>query len=105
MPDFNHPLPISTRPHNLPVQLTSFVDREREIEELTRLLTETRLLTLTGAGGVGKTRLCLEVALHMLDELKDGVWLVELGSLFDPQLVVYKAFSTLGLCEKATKSS
>ncbi|MEA3439427.1 MAG: adenylate/guanylate cyclase domain-containing protein, partial [Chloroflexota bacterium] len=90
--------------NNLPVQLSSFVGREREIEQLTRLLDETRLLTLTGAGGVGKTRLGLEVAAQMLDEFNDGVWLVELGSIYEPQLVVHKVSSTLGCRGEAAKS-
>ena len=82
--------------HNLPVQLTSFVGRQRDIERVGQLLGETRLLTLTGTGGVGKTRLALQVAANLLGEYQDGVWLVELDSVFEPQLVVHKASSTLG---------
>ena len=66
---------------NLPIQLTSFVGRERDIAEIERLLATTRLLTLTGAGGVGKTRLALQVASQVLDQFLDGVWLVEVALL------------------------
>jgi predicted ATPase/DNA-binding SARP family transcriptional activator len=72
---------------NLPAQLTSFVDRERELEELTRLLPETPLLTLTGIGGCGKTRLALEAAGSALPRFREGVHLVELGGLTRPEFV------------------
>ena len=75
------------RTHNLPAPLTSFIGRERELAELARLLPSTRLLTLTGAGGCGKTRLALEVARQMLDGFPDGVWLVDLTPLGEPSLV------------------
>ena len=75
-----------TTPNNLPLQLTSFVGREHEIAEVERLLAGTRLLTLTGSGGAGKTRLALEVAGGLLREFADGVWLVELAPLSDPLL-------------------
>ncbi len=73
--------------NNLPRQLTSFVGREREIAEVKRLLRTTCLLTLTGTGGAGKTRLALQVAWDVLEEYPDGVWLAELASLADPSLV------------------
>ncbi len=72
---------------NLPLQLTSFIGREREIAEIKRLLSVTRLLTLTGSGGCGKTRLALQVAADLLETFNDGVWLVELAPLSDPALV------------------
>jgi predicted ATPase/DNA-binding NarL/FixJ family response regulator len=72
---------------NLPVPLTAFIGREHELATVRRLLTTTRLLTLTGAPGVGKTRLALEVAGGLLVAFTDGVWLVELASLADPDLV------------------
>ena len=75
------------RRHNLPAQLTSFVGRQREIEEIRPLLESTRLLTLTGAGGCGKTRLALQVAAELIDHFRDGVWLVDLAPLSDPALV------------------
>jgi non-specific serine/threonine protein kinase len=72
---------------NLPQQLTSFVGREREVAEAGRLLSQTRLLTLTGPGGCGKTRLAIEVARSLPGEFPDGIWLVELAPLSDPALV------------------
>jgi hypothetical protein len=70
-----------------PAQVTSFVGREREIADVQRLLVTTRLLTLTGSPGVGKTRLGLEIAARLADDYSDGVWLVELAALADPALV------------------
>ena len=72
---------------NLPLQLTSFVGRERETAEVSRLLRTTRLLTLIGTGGCGKTRLSLQLGADLLDAYPDGVWLVELAPLTDPSLV------------------
>ena len=84
---------------NLPAQLTSFIGREGEIAELKDLLTTTRLLTLTGAGGCGKTRLGLKIASDLVEEYADGVWLVELASLSDPALVPQGVAGTLNLSE------
>jgi predicted ATPase/class 3 adenylate cyclase len=78
---------LESIPNNLPVQLTTFVGREREMTEVKRLLASTRLLTLTGMGGSGKTRLSLQVAADLLEQFKDGVWLVEFGAVDDPALV------------------
>ena len=72
---------------NLPLQLTSFIGREREIADVKRLLGTTRLLTLTGTGGCGKTRLALHVAENLLDAFPDGVWFVDLAPLSDPTLI------------------
>jgi AAA ATPase domain len=71
-------------PNNLPLQLTRFVGREPQLEELQGVLGTGRIVTLTGAGGTGKTRLALEVATRSLPEFDDGVWLVELGPLSGP---------------------
>src|SRR5438445_3623441 len=84
---------------NLPLQTTSFIGREREIAEVERLLGTTRLLTLTGTGGCGKTRLALEVASRVLPEYEHGVWLVELAALSDAGLVAQTVASALGLRE------
>ena len=73
--------------HNLPVQLTSFVGRERELAEVHSLLATTHLLTLTGSGGCGKTRLALEVATDLVTRYPEGVWFVDLAPLNDPTLV------------------
>jgi predicted ATPase/class 3 adenylate cyclase len=94
------PLPtLNAIPNNLPVQLTSFIGREREIAEVSKLLTTTRLLALTGSGGSGKTRLSLEVAAEVLDTFKHGAWLVELAPLSDPGLIVNSVAGVLGLSE------
>ena len=89
-------------PHNLPAQLTSFVGREHELAEVKQLLSNTRLLTLTGPGGTGKTRLSLQLAAEVLDtkQFPDGVWLVELAPLADPTLVTQTVASTLGVREQ-----
>jgi predicted ATPase/class 3 adenylate cyclase len=88
-------------PNNLPRQLTSFVGRERAMEEVKRLLRQTRLLTLTGSGGCGKTRLALQVAADVLEPFPDGVWLVELAPLADPALVPQGVAQALGIPEQA----
>ena len=75
--------------HNLPLQLTTFIGRAQEIVDLAHLLTSTRLLTLTGAGGVGKSRLALQVAERVLHRYPQGVWLVNVGPLSDPALVLH----------------
>jgi len=74
-------------PNNLPVQLTSFIGREKEMGEVKRLLGTTHLLTLTGTGGTGKTRLSMQVAADLLDQFPDGVWLVELATIEDTDQV------------------
>ena len=91
------------RADNLPLQLTSFIGREREVAEVQRLLGETRLLTLTGSGGAGKTRLALQAAAELLSEFEDGVWWVELASLTDPALVPQAIGSALGLRDEAKR--
>jgi len=73
--------------HNLPTDLTSFVGRERELSTIAYLLSTTRLLTLTGFGGSGKTRLAVQTASHVADRFRDGVWLVELATITDAALV------------------
>ena len=86
--------------NNLPIQLTSFIGRANEIGEVKRLLFTTPLLTLTGSGGAGKTRLALRVAAEVLPLFEDGVWLVELGSLSEPSLVTQTAASALNVREQ-----
>src|SRR5437870_5422467 len=86
--------------HNLPLQLSSFVGREREIAEVRRLLGGARLLTLTGAGGCGKTRLALRVAADAPAAYPHGVWLVELAPLRDGALVPQAVASAVGVREE-----
>jgi Bacterial transcriptional activator domain len=83
--------------HNLPAQASSFVGRERELTELRGLLTAARLLTLAGPGGVGKTRLALQLAAAVLDRWRHGVWFVDLAPLADPTLVDGKVASVFGV--------
>ena len=90
--------------HNLPEQLTSFVGRDHELAEIERLLASTRLLTLTGAGGCGKTRLALQVAAASLPRFKDGAWLVDLAPLCDANLVTQTVATVLGVREGSTRS-
>ncbi|RSM49044.1 LuxR family transcriptional regulator [Amycolatopsis balhimycina DSM 5908] len=82
---------------NLPAELTSFVGRRHELVEVKRLLSAARLVTLTGAGGVGKTRLALRVAADVRRAFPDGVWLVELADLGDPHLLPSTVATALGL--------
>jgi predicted ATPase/class 3 adenylate cyclase/Tfp pilus assembly protein PilF len=91
-------------PNNLPLQLASFIGREKEIAEIKNLLDRSRLLTLTGSGGCGKTRLSLQVAADVLEQFPDGVWLVELAPLADPALVPQTVASVLNLAEQVGKS-
>jgi len=90
---------LDSLPNNLPRQLTSFIGREKEIEEVRQLLTSSALVTLTGTGGCGKTRLALQVAAEVLEDYPEGVWLVELAALSDPGLVVQTVATALGLRE------
>ena len=91
-------------PNNLPLELSSFVGREKELSEVERLLEHNRLVTLTGSGGCGKTRLALAVAGELAEGFGDGVWLVELASLADPVLVPQALASTLGAREQPGRS-
>jgi predicted ATPase/class 3 adenylate cyclase len=91
---------LEATPNNLPHQVSSFVGREREMAEVKRLLTSVRLLTILGMGGLGKTRLSLQVAADVLDDYADGVWFVDLARLSDPQLVPQAVASTLGVKEE-----
>lgn len=83
--------------HNLPVQLTSFIGREKEIERVEELLQKNRLVTLTGPGGTGKTRLSQQVAADQLECYPDGAWMVELAPVGDPALVVLAAAQAVGM--------
>ena len=82
---------------NLPLQLTSFIGRENEIADVIRLLEKTRLVTLTGPGGTGKTRLSIRVANEVLDRFPDGVWIVELAPILDPMLIPRTTAIAIGL--------
>jgi predicted ATPase/class 3 adenylate cyclase len=87
--------------HNLPAQLTSFIGRESELDEAKAMLAGSRLLTITGIGGAGKTRLAVQLAADTIDDFEDGVWLVELDAVSSPDLVPQVVASALGLEEAA----
>ena len=93
-----------TRRHNLPAELTTFVGRSRELEELRQLLETSRLLTLTGSGGVGKTRLALRLAQGVATEFTHGVWMVDLGTLSGPEFIPDTIATAMGLREHAHQS-
>jgi predicted ATPase/class 3 adenylate cyclase len=101
--DFPPPRSIDARPNNLPTQLTSFVGRDREVVEAADLLARTRLLTFTGPGGTGKTRLSLQVAATTADAFPDGVWFVALESVRDPELVAPTILRTLGVADSQAR--
>ena len=90
---------------NLPVQLTSFVGRDAQLTQLRELLTQNRLVTLTGAGGVGKTRLAIQVAAGMAGDFSDGVWSVDLAPITDPELVAVTVARALGLPDQPGRST
>jgi predicted ATPase len=97
-----HPSSASS-PNNLPSQISSFVGREKELAEVKRMLENTRLLTLMGSGGCGKTRLALAAG-ELVNGFEDGVWMVELASLADPALVPRAVALVLGVRERPTQS-
>lgn len=88
---------LNSIPNNLPIQLTSFIGRENEIHEIKHLVEHNRLVTLTGSGGVGKTRHSLQVGAEVLDAFANGVWLVEFASVSDPGLVAHAVATALGM--------
>lgn len=92
---------LEVLPNNLPAQVTTFVGRSREMAEVKRLLDTTRMLTLTGPGGTGKTRLSLQVAAEVLDRFPHGVWLVEFATISDPVLVPETIANAVDVREEA----
>ncbi len=98
-PEFPPLRSLDVTPNNLPVQLTSFIGRSEELLQLSKLIADTRLLTVTGAGGCGKTRLALHAAADAIDAFPDGVWFVDLSRIADPALVGATLGSVLGLKE------
>jgi predicted ATPase/class 3 adenylate cyclase len=95
--DFPSLQSLKTIPNNLPVQLTTFIGREKEMAEIKQALTEHRLVTLTGSGGAGKSRLSLQVATDLLDRFSNGIWLVELAPLAEPDLIPQTILSAAGI--------
>jgi predicted ATPase/class 3 adenylate cyclase len=95
---------LEATPNNLPQQLTSFIGREREVEEAKELLKSARLLTLLGMGGLGKTRLSLQVGADVMDAYPDGVWFVDLAPIRDDTLVASETAKVLGVQEEPGRS-
>ena len=106
------PPPLASEPagtlrpgrHNLPAELTSFIGREREQDEIKDTLAKSRLLTLSGIGGIGKTRLSLQIAAALANEYPDGVWFVELAPITEAGLVRHAVASVLGIKDEAARS-
>ena len=88
------------RQTNIPVSDTTFIGRKNEIEKIRAMFSEIRLLTLTGAGGTGKTRLAIEIVKDLIDEFENGIWFIELSSISDPELIVKEISSILNLKEE-----
>jgi predicted ATPase/DNA-binding CsgD family transcriptional regulator len=95
---------VDSLAHNLPLQVNRFIGREREMTAVSDLLMTTRLLTLTGAGGSGKTRLALQFATGLQEEFEQGVWWVELAALSDPLLVPQAVASVVGVPERVGRT-
>ncbi|MDP9484058.1 MAG: tetratricopeptide repeat protein [Chloroflexota bacterium] len=99
--DFPPPRTSDAPRNNLKLEVTSFIGRERELEQASRILEHSSILTLTGPGGVGKTRVGLRLARVLMDQFEDGAWVVDCGALTDPDFVLPSVVSTIGLTESA----
>ena len=109
-PDLHNDFPLLRVPTtvvspHLPVQLSSFVGRDSEVTRVRQLLADDRLVTLTGAGGVGKTRLAVHIASELAGEFADGVWYVDLAPITDPEVVPVTAARALGLPDQPGRST
>jgi hypothetical protein len=92
---------LTALPNNFPSEVTSFIGRRGDVDRICAALTENRLLTLVGTGGIGKTRLAIEVGVQASEEFPDGAWLVDLSGLSDPRLVLAASANALGVWEQA----
>lgn len=90
---------LDARPNNLPVQVSSLIGRERDLDDVKKLLRERRLVTITGSGGVGKTRFALQVGADLIDRYPDGVWIADLAPITDPELVASVVASAVGMSQ------
>jgi len=99
------PSPPREQLTNLPIPLTSFIGREKDVDRIQHRLSEHRLVTLIGVGGIGKTRLSQQVANQLIDNYADGVWLVELAALNHPMLVPQSAATAFGIHPGANNSA
>ncbi|MFI5255440.1 MAG: ATP-binding protein, partial [Candidatus Limnocylindrales bacterium] len=102
--DFPPPRTTDAGRNNLKLEVTSFIGRERELEQAARMVEQASVLTLTGPGGVGKTRVGMRLARVLLDRFEDGTWVVECGNLTDPAFVLPSVVSAIGLAEPAGRS-
>jgi predicted ATPase len=102
---FPPPRELQATPNNLPLPLTSFIGRQDDLALLGALVRRARLVTIVGTGGLGKTRLALELAKRLVDAFPDGVWFVELAPIGDPQLVPVVVASVLSLAEETGRST
>jgi predicted ATPase/class 3 adenylate cyclase len=104
VPDLQQDFPLlsslNTIANNLPAQITSFIGREKEVEQIKQVIKQNRLVTLTGSGGTGKSRLSLRVAEEIMEIFIDGVWFVELGPLSNPALVTGTVANVFGVREE-----
>jgi len=96
-------LPVAQMPNNLPHQTTSFIGRERELDQIKALLGEARLITLLGMGGLGKTRLSLQVAVEVMPQYPDGAWFIDLTPTHDAARVTSEAAHVLGVIEEPAR--
>ena len=99
--DFAALTSVDSFPGNLPLQVSSFIGRDRELARVAKALAEARVVTLTGVGGVGKTRLALQVAAEVLPGFREGAWLVELAAVRDPDGVVGAFAAVFGVTARA----
>lgn len=95
---------LDARPNNLPIQLTSFIGREKELKILKDKLKPNRLLTLTATGGAGKSRLSLQTGADLIDDFANGVWFVELAAVSDPYFLPISLINALGIKEETKKT-
>lgn len=102
--DFGPLRSLDAFPGNLPLQVTSFIGRSRELDQVADALSEARVVTLTGVGGVGKTRLALQVAADVLPRFREGAWLLELAAVRDPDAVVDAFAAVFGVTARSGRS-
>jgi len=91
---------LDARPNNIPVQLSSFIGREEEMKQIKELLRQSRLLTIVGSGGAGKTRLAMQTGADMIDDFANGVFITELAAVSDPELILQTLMNSVGIKEE-----
>jgi predicted ATPase/class 3 adenylate cyclase len=96
---FPAPLSLDSRPNNLPSQISTFIGREAELEQLGFLIADARLLTISGPGGIGKTRLALQLAASVVEQYADGAWFADLSTIRNPELIAQAIAAVLGIRE------